>query len=104
MVISCYVTPSYSIIDFQANLNAIEDAAQHTSYHLIIVGDFNVKVMEWGTPTTNYRDRKILGMAAKLSLPIEDPKPLLEGQDVTTQSPILRCCLKDSHTSYVSGK
>ncbi|XP_069962615.1 uncharacterized protein [Bactrocera oleae] len=67
-IISCYLTPSDPISEFQAKLDAIEDAAHHPNRHLIIAGDFNAKAMEWGTPTTNSRGRKILDMAARLGL------------------------------------
>ncbi|XP_069962610.1 uncharacterized protein [Bactrocera oleae] len=64
----CYLTPSDPISEFQAKLDAIEDAAHHPNRHLIIAGDFNAKAMEWSTPTTNSRGRKILDMAARLGL------------------------------------
>ncbi|XP_069964565.1 uncharacterized protein [Bactrocera oleae] len=65
-IISCYLTASDPISEFQAKLDAIEDAAHHTNRQLIIAEDFNAKAMKCGIPTTNSRGRKILDRAARL--------------------------------------
>lgn len=67
-IISCYLTPSDSIADFQAKLDAIEDVARDLNRYLVIAGDFNARAIEWGMQTTNKRGRRILDMAARLGL------------------------------------
>lgn len=67
-VISCYLTPNCSIEDFQMKLDNIEDTARTVGGNLIIAGDFNARAVEWGTPSTNSRGRRILDMAARLGL------------------------------------
>ncbi|XP_054746791.1 uncharacterized protein LOC129251477 [Anastrepha obliqua] len=69
-IISCYLTPSDSIADFQAKLDNIEDTARQISGHTIIAGDFNSKAMEWGSRTTNPRGQRIIDMAARLRLAV----------------------------------
>lgn len=65
-LISCYLTPSDSVDEFQRKMNAIEDKARDIGGNLIIAGDFNAKATEWGMPYTNSRGRKILNMMARL--------------------------------------
>lgn len=67
-IISCYLTPSDPIADFQAKLDAIEDFARRTNRYLVIAGDFNAKAIEWGMQTTNSRGQRILDMSARLGL------------------------------------
>lgn len=67
-LMSCYLTPSDRIGDFDEKLNHIEDEARELGQHLIISGDFNARAVEWGTDTTNSRGRKVLDMAARLDM------------------------------------
>lgn len=69
-IISCYLTPSDAIEDFEVKLMNIEDKAAHIQGFFIIAGDFNAKAVEWGSSTTNSRGRRILDMAARLGLVI----------------------------------
>ena len=67
-LISCYLTPSNSIEEFQAKLDLIEDKAIEIGGPMIIAGDFNSRAVEWGSNTTNSRGRRVLNMAARLGL------------------------------------
>lgn len=67
-IISCYLTPRYSDVEFQLKLNTIEDKARQIEGPVIIAGDFNAKAAEWGSSTTDRRGRAILDMAARLGL------------------------------------
>lgn len=67
-LMSCYLTPSDRIGDFDEKLNHIEDEARELGQYLIISGDFNARAVEWGTDTTNSRGRKVLDMAARLDM------------------------------------
>ncbi|XP_039954228.1 uncharacterized protein LOC120770715 [Bactrocera tryoni] len=67
-VISCYLTPSDSIQEFQEKLDNIEDTARSIEGQLIIAGDINSNAVEWGMPNTDSRGKRILEMAARLSL------------------------------------
>ncbi|XP_050338306.1 uncharacterized protein LOC126764698 [Bactrocera neohumeralis] len=67
-VISCYLTPSDSIQEFQEKLDNIEDTDRSIEGQLIIAGDLNSKAVEWGMPNTDLRGKRILEMAARLSL------------------------------------
>ena len=46
--ISCYLTPTKSIGDFQAKLDCLEDSVIDMEGDLIVTGDFNAKALEWG--------------------------------------------------------
>lgn len=67
-LMSCYLTPSDSIANFQRKLDAIEDKIRDIGGPMVIAGDFNSKAIEWGMATTNSRGRRILDMAARLGL------------------------------------
>ncbi|XP_037930183.1 uncharacterized protein LOC119664908 [Teleopsis dalmanni] len=67
-LMSCYLTPSDSIGQFQMKLDAIEDCVLQMGGNFIIAGDFNSKAIEWGMMTTNPRGRRVLDMAARLGL------------------------------------
>lgn len=69
-IMSCYLTPSDTIAEFQHKLDSIEDVARHTSGKLVMAGDFNSKANEWGMQTTNQRGRRVLDMAARLGLSV----------------------------------
>ena len=67
-LMSCYLTPSDSIREFEIKLNSIEDKIQEVGGHLIVSGDFNSRAAEWGMTSTNSRGRRVLDMAARLGL------------------------------------
>jgi len=69
-LVSCYLTPSDNVVSFQAKLDAIEDCALKLGGNVIIAGDFNSQVIEWGMPARNPRGRRALDIAARLSLVI----------------------------------
>ena len=65
-IISCYLTTSHNIQDFQAKLDSIEDTARDIGEDFIIAGDFNSKAIEWGMRNTDSRGKRVLDMAARL--------------------------------------
>lgn len=67
-IMSCYLTPSDSISDFEKKLDDIEDAIMDIGGHFIVAGDFNSRAAEWGMPYTNSRGRRVLDMAARTGL------------------------------------
>lgn len=67
-IISCYLTLSDSIDNFQAKLDCVEDVALAIRGNLIVAGDLNAKASEWGMNTTNSRGKGILDMGARLGL------------------------------------
>lgn len=67
-IISCYLTPSDNMEEFETKLNKIEDEMRHIGEHFLVAGDFNSRAIEWGSNTTNTRGRKILDMAARTGL------------------------------------
>lgn len=67
-VMSCYLTPSDSIEEFQTKLDLIEDQAQEIQGPLVIGGDFNSQAIEWGMSATNSRGRRVLDLASRLGL------------------------------------
>lgn len=67
-LMSCYLTPSDRIEEFQRKLDLIEDKAVEIGGPLLIAGDFNSKATEWGMKTTNSRGRRVLDMTARLGL------------------------------------
>ncbi|XP_039968930.1 uncharacterized protein LOC120780737 [Bactrocera tryoni] len=71
-VISCYLTPSDSIHEFQGKLDNIEDTARSIEGQLIIAGDLNSRAVEWGLPSTDSRGKRILEMTARLGLVVHN--------------------------------
>lgn len=69
-LISCYLTPSDSIDEFQSKLNALEDEARNIDGKIIMAGDFNSRAVEWGSQTTNPRGRRVMEMTARLGLAV----------------------------------
>lgn len=67
-LVSCYLTPSDHIDEFQRKLDAIEDNTRDIGGHFIVAGDLNSRAVEWGMQTTNSRGRKIVQMAARTGL------------------------------------
>lgn len=67
-IISCYLTPSDCIEDFERKLNEIEDKIINIGGNFIVAGDFNSRAIEWGMTSTNSRGRRILDMAARTGL------------------------------------
>lgn len=67
-IISCYLTPSDCIENFEEKLNEIEDKIRDIGGTFIVAGDFNSRAVEWGMPSTNSRGRRILDMAARTGL------------------------------------
>lgn len=67
-LMSCYLTPSDNIEEFQSKLNSIEDKILEIGGSFLIAGDFNSKAVEWGMPLTNSRGRRVLDMSARLGL------------------------------------
>ncbi|XP_073831423.1 uncharacterized protein [Musca autumnalis] len=69
-VMSCYLTPSDSMDEFQLKLNEIEDETRNIDGNIVMAGDFNSRAVKWGSQETNTRGRKIMEMIARLGLVI----------------------------------
>ncbi|XP_073821380.1 uncharacterized protein [Musca autumnalis] len=69
-IMSCYLTPSDSIDEFQSKLDAIEDESRRVDGNIIMAGDFNSRAIEWGSQETNGRGRRIIDMTARLGLTV----------------------------------
>ncbi|KAM8707458.1 hypothetical protein ACLKA7_011527 [Drosophila subpalustris] len=67
-VMSCYLTPSDAIAEFETKLDSIEDCARGIGEPLVIAGDFNARAVEWGSSSTDSRGRRILDFASRLGL------------------------------------
>lgn len=67
-LVSCYLTPSDSIEDFEGKLNGIEDFIRTIRGHIIVAGDLNAKAVEWGMQITDARGRRIVNMMARAGL------------------------------------
>lgn len=67
-LVSCYLTPSDHIDEFQRKLDAIEDSIRDIGGLFMVAGDLNSRAVEWGTQTTNSRGRRIVQMAARTGL------------------------------------
>ena len=67
--VSCYLTPSDSIENFNRKLNEIEDTLRDKN-NIIVGGDFNSKAVEWGSNSTNSRGGRIMDMAARIGLSV----------------------------------
>lgn len=67
-LVSCYLTPSDGIDEFQSKLDEIEDKIRDIEGPIIVAGDLNSRAVEWGMRTSNSRGRKIIQMAARTGL------------------------------------
>ena len=65
---SCYFTPNEGIHDFQERLDRLEDILREWGRNIIIAGDFNTRVVEWGMSNMDSRGKRVLELAAWLSL------------------------------------
>ena len=70
--ISCYLSPNDTVEVFTAKLASIEATVREVSGNIIVAGDFNARAIEWGMSTTNPRGRRVLEMAARLNLVIQN--------------------------------
>jgi hypothetical protein len=52
---SCYLTPNHSVADYCIMVDSIEDELTNAPGGVIVCGDFNARVVEWGSPHTNTR-------------------------------------------------
>lgn len=69
-IVSCYLTPSDSIEDFQNKLDEIEDNLRALEGPVILAGDFNARSPEWGTRNLDSRGKRITQMAARVGLTV----------------------------------
>lgn len=69
IIVSCYLTPSDTIENFNTKLNDIEDTFRDKN-NLVIGGDLNSKAVEWGSNLTNPRGIRIIDMAARMGLSV----------------------------------
>lgn len=67
-IVSCYLTPSDNIEEFERKLNGIEDFIRMTPGHVIVAGDLNARAVDWGMQTTDARGRRIVEMMARSAL------------------------------------
>lgn len=44
--VSCYLTPSESILDFQGKLDLLEDAIRDEKGKVLVVGEFKARAVE----------------------------------------------------------
>ncbi|XP_058806482.1 uncharacterized protein LOC131672932 [Phymastichus coffea] len=82
VVVSVYLSPNYSALEYANRLTDIEDAVRDISGNTIVAGDFNSRAIEWGLPTTNRRGRLLLEMVARLQLVVVN-----EGKSATFRRP-----------------
>ena len=66
--ISCYLTPSDRIADFHEKLDLLEDTIREQKERIIVAGDLNARALEWGSPWTDSRGKRILELAARVGL------------------------------------
>lgn len=73
--VSCYFTPNEQNADFTAKLDGLEDVIQDMHGDLIVTGDFNGKVVEWGMTVQDPRGRLVMDMVSRLGLVIMNSGP-----------------------------
>jgi len=52
---SCYCLPNVTLYDFEDFLSALETSVRSSLCPIIIIGDFNGKSREWGSPREDNR-------------------------------------------------
>ena len=68
--VSVYLTPNCTDSEFELKVGKFEDALRDLPGDLVIAGNMNSRVIEWGMPTTDKRERLLLEMAARLGLAV----------------------------------
>ena len=66
--VSCYLTPSDNIADFQEKLELLEDTIREEGEMVLAASDFNARAPKWGMPRPDSRGKRILELAAKTGL------------------------------------
>ncbi|XP_046735014.1 uncharacterized protein LOC124404723 [Diprion similis] len=66
--VSVYLTPNCAAAEFVAKVALLEDGLRDLAGDLVVAGDFNARVIEWGMTETNRRGRLLLEMTARLDL------------------------------------
>ena len=66
--VSCNLTPSESISDFQEKLDLLEDTICEKIGRILVAGDCNARAVEWGVPKPDSRGKRILEMVARTGL------------------------------------
>lgn len=59
-LICCYLPPNKTMEDFEIHIRRIVKYANKTKENFIILGDFNAKAPEWGSPITDQRGTLIM--------------------------------------------
>lgn len=52
--------PNESILDIKVKIDGLEDEVLNNVEDIVLGGDFNTKVIEWGMPHTDTKGRLIL--------------------------------------------
>ncbi|XP_058802276.1 uncharacterized protein LOC131670577 [Phymastichus coffea] len=82
VIVSVYLSPNYSALEYANRLVDIEDAVRDIPGNTIAAGYFNARAIEWGMPTTNRRGQLLLELAARLELVVVN-----EGKTATFRRP-----------------
>ncbi|XP_011260711.2 uncharacterized protein LOC105253992 [Camponotus floridanus] len=70
IMISCYISPKYSLKEFSAVLNRIENRIKNLDKgrQIILGGDFNAHSLAWGSRYTSSKGKKLLNLMEELNL------------------------------------
>lgn len=66
--VSCYLTPSEKIDEFQEKLDELEDTLRDMEGEILIAGDFNASAVEWGEDRSNSRGTRVMDMISRMDL------------------------------------
>ncbi|XP_072400594.1 uncharacterized protein [Diabrotica undecimpunctata] len=67
-VICCYISPNIAMDAYEARLDEIMNEGRRLGEEFLVLGDFNAKSSEWGSPVTDARGRMLTDWVSALDL------------------------------------
>ncbi|XP_072375467.1 uncharacterized protein [Diabrotica undecimpunctata] len=67
-VICCYISPNITMDAYEARLDEIMNEGRRLGGEFLVLGDFNAKSSEWGSPVTDARGRMLTDWVSALDL------------------------------------
>ncbi|XP_072400995.1 uncharacterized protein [Diabrotica undecimpunctata] len=69
-LVCCYISPNIVVGEYENRLNAIMEEVRRLGNECVVLGNFNAKSAEWGSPITNTRGKMLLEWIGALDLVI----------------------------------
>lgn len=71
-IFGCYFSPNITIRAYEDCLSSLQDLVKSAGKETLVLGDFNAKAVEWGSPATDGRGQMLLELAVMLGLEVQN--------------------------------